>query len=119
LFPVRPLLDSTQNPHPPANRWRKLVRTPDFANYPIEFFGSGHSTVKRLFVVVTVLAATVLAGVVSETKLSRHSQRRLFFDLPPYEAVFRDLIESNKLKRPVFLCIDGKDPNDEFLPTES
>ncbi len=32
-----------------------------------------------------------------------------------YEAVFRDLIESNKLKRPVFLRIDGRDPSDEFM----
>lgn len=31
------------------------------------------------------------------------------------EAVFRDLVESNKLKRPVFLRIGDKDPSDEFM----
>jgi hypothetical protein len=32
-----------------------------------------------------------------------------------YEAVFRDLIDSNHLKLPVFLSIDSRDPTDEFI----
>jgi hypothetical protein len=55
------------------------------------------------------------SGIVSRMTSIPSGQHRNVEEAKIHEAVFRDLIQSNKLTRPVFLRIDGTDPSDEFM----
>jgi hypothetical protein len=77
-------------------------------------FVAGNIFPEQTWIVLTSVEERYGSIVSLMTPIPTGSDRKLQ-EAAIHDAVFQDWIESHKVKCPVFLRVDGKDPNDDFM----